>query len=88
MSISVTSTNLNATAQAKDKRDALTLALVLVVICLGNLALVLASENSCTDGRTYWPAFLGHRSSKTHRRGPLSHGGPFPFPLPVMRRWR
>jgi hypothetical protein len=44
MSISVTPTNRKATAQAKDKRDALTLALVLVVICLGNLALVLASE--------------------------------------------
>ncbi len=42
MSISVT--NRKATAQAKDKRDASTLALVLVVICLGNLALVLASE--------------------------------------------
>jgi uncharacterized membrane protein len=44
MSISVTPTNLEATAQAKDKRDALTLLLVLLVICLGNLALVLASE--------------------------------------------
>jgi hypothetical protein len=44
MSISVTPTNLKATVQAKDKRDALTLALMLVVICLGNLALVLASE--------------------------------------------
>ena len=44
MSISVTPTNLEATAQTKDKRDALTLALVLVVVCLGNLALVLASE--------------------------------------------
>ena len=43
MSILVTPANSNATAQAKDKRDALTLALVLVVICLGNLALVLAS---------------------------------------------
>ena len=41
---SVTSTDLKATAQTKDKRDALTLALVLVVFCLGNLALVLASE--------------------------------------------
>jgi uncharacterized membrane protein len=44
MSISVTPTDLEATAQAKDKRDALTLALMVVVICLGNLALVLASE--------------------------------------------
>ncbi|MGA7388609.1 MAG: hypothetical protein WCD13_21740 [Pseudolabrys sp.] len=43
MSILVTPANSEATAQAKDKRDALTLALVLVVICLGNLALVLAS---------------------------------------------
>ena len=44
MSISVTPTNLEATAQAKDNWGVLTLALVLVVICLGNLALVLASE--------------------------------------------
>ncbi len=44
MSISVTPTNRVATAQAKDKRDAVTLLLVLLVICLGNLALVLASE--------------------------------------------
>ena len=43
MSILVTPVT-QATAQAKDKRDAWTLALVLVVICLGNLALVLASE--------------------------------------------
>ena len=44
MSILVTPANRIATAQAKDKWDALTLALVFVVICLGNLALVLASE--------------------------------------------
>jgi hypothetical protein len=43
LAVSVTPANSKATAQAKDKRDALTLALVLVVICLGNLALVLAS---------------------------------------------
>ena len=39
-----TTISRKATAQAKEKRDNLALVLVLVIICLGNLALVLASE--------------------------------------------
>ena len=77
MSISVTPLTFWATTQAKDKRDALTLALVLVVICLGNLALVLASGTFTQAVELTGLVMSARRSQKLIGRPPLTHGGAF-----------